>query len=239
MAKAETKTTKQKEVKLPTMEELFKVGAYFGHKRERFNPGNKEFIFGVRNGISIINLEKTVEYLKKAADFLHRKSSEGASFLVVGTKREIREIAKKMAQDLELSHATERWLGGMLTNFETVRKSLKRLEETNASIKNAKEEGLTKKEVGLLQEKSDVLERELGGFKNLPKVPDILVVFDLNFDKIAAVEAKKLGIPVVGILDTNADRKLAEYPVPASDDAPEVVAMIAKVFAEAIRAGRK
>ncbi len=222
-----------------TMKELLEAGVHFGHQTQRWNPKMKPYIFGSRNGIYIIDLQKTLKLFKDAYQFLVNVVAQGGSVLFVGTKKQAQETVKEEAIRCGMFYVTNRWLGGMLTNFSTVRKSIDKLKE----IEKMEEDGtfnlLPKKEVMLLLKKKQKLERYLGGVKNMTKLPNVLFVVDTNKEAIAVREARSLRIPVVGIVDTNCDPDLVDYVIPGNDDAIRAVKLYASKAADAVLEGLK
>lgn len=213
-----------------TIKQLLEAGVHFGHQTQRWNPKMKKYIFGERNGIYIINLEITLSCLEKALVFLKQVASEGKEILMVGTKRQAQEPLREAASRCEMPYIEQRWLGGMLTNFETVRKSVARLE----SIDKMEAEGgfkfVTKKEVGMLRKEREKLVKNLSGIRKMRKLPGALFVIDSKKEEIAIKEAIKLGIPIVAVLDTNCDPDLVDYPIPGNDDAIRAI----KLFCELV-----
>lgn len=223
-------------VKLPTLEEMLEAGMHFGHKTFRWNPKMAPFIFGEREGVHIFDLSITQERLKTALDFVTKIAEGGGKILFVGTKKQAAPIMQKAAEDAGMPYVVFRWPGGMLTNFRTVLKSLKRLDKLESLIQNPY---ATKKEKRSWQKKGKALEADFAGILDLVELPDALFVVDLLREKTALREAKKLGIPVIGVADSNADPDWAAYPIPANDDATSSIAMIADLVVAAIQAGRQ
>ena len=220
-----------------TMKQLLDSGAHFGHQTRRWNPKMKRFIFTDRNGIYIIDLQQTLTYIDKAYEYVKETVAHGGTILFVGTKRQAQESIAGEATRVGMPYVNQRWLGGMLTNFSTVHKRLQRLKELEAMEQTGGFEGRTKKEIlGLTREKNK-LERSLGGIRDMSKVPSAVWVVDTNKEHIAVGEARKLGIPVIAILDTNCDPDLVDYPIPGNDDAIRSAALLTRVVAAAVAEG--
>lgn len=221
-----------------TIKQLLESGVHFGHQTQRWNPKMKKYIFGERNGIYIINLEITMTCLEKAMAFLKETAQSGREILWVGTKKQAQETIREFAQKCGMPYVNQRWLGGMLTNFETVRKSVGRLE----SIDQTENEGgfsfVTKKEVNSLKKEREKLEKVLTGVRNMKKVPGALFVIDSKKEEIALHEAAKLNIPIVAVLDTNCDPDLVNYPIPGNDDAIRAIKLFCDLASQAIMQGR-
>ena len=217
-----------------TMRQMLEAGVHFGHQARYWNPKMAPYIFGERNKIHIINLEKTLPRYKDAANFLGKLASGKGRILFVGTKRAARGIVKEHAQRCGMPYVDHRWLGGMLTNFHTVKQSIKRLKELETMASDGSFAKLNKKEALMLTREMEKLERSLGGIKNMPGVPDALFVIDVGHEKIAVSEAKKLGIPVVGIVDTNNSPEKVDYVIPGNDDAMRAIKLYVEGIADAI-----
>ena len=220
-----------------TMKQLLDSGAHFGHQTRRWNPKMKRFIFTDRNGIYIIDLQQTLTYIDKAYEFVKETVAHGGSVLFVGTKKQAQESIADEATRVGMPYVNQRWLGGMLTNFSTVHKRLQRLKELEAMEQTGGFEGRTKKEILMLTREKNKLERSLGGIRDMQKVPSAIWVVDTNKEHIAVGEARKLGIPVIAILDTNCDPDLVDYPIPGNDDAIRSAALLTKVVASAVAEG--
>ena len=220
------------------MKDLLEAGVHFGHQTKRWNPKMKEFIFGERNGIYIIDLQKTHRMLLDAIQYVQDFAAQGKSILFVGTKRQAQEALAEEAQRCGMPFVNERWLGGLLTNFVTVRKSLDRLRDLEAMATDGRHERLTKKEVSRLEKERMKLEKNLSGIKGMKNVPDAIFVIDTRKESIAVQEARKLKIPVIGIVDTNCDPDEVDVVVPGNDDALRAIRLFAGKFADAIIAGR-
>ncbi len=219
------------------LKELLAAGSHFGHQTHKWNPKMKKYIYGERNGIYIIDLAKTVELAKKASDFLKKISAEGRPILFVGTKRQAAQTVRDEAEKCGAFHVTYRWLGGMLTNYQTIFMSIDKLRK----VEKMKETGdfflLTKKEQSKVEKEVVKLEKNLGGIKNMRKLPGAVVVIDPSVERIAINEAKTLNIPVVALVDTNCDPTGIDYVVPGNDDALKSVSLFISYFAEAISQG--
>ena len=202
-----------------TMKEFLEAGVHFGHQTRRWNPKMKEYIYGERNGIYIIDLQKTLKLFKEAAKFVADLASEGKVILFVGTKRQAQEAIAEEAQRAGMFYVNHRWLGGLLTNNATIQKSIQRLKELDEMSKDGRYELLTKKEVQKLERERKHLEYNLAGIKDMPGLPDAVFVVDSSKEEIAVREARKLGIPVVAVVDTNCDPDLVDYVIPGNDDA--------------------
>jgi len=222
-----------------SMKQLLEAGVHFGHQTRRWNPKMAEYIFTERNGIYIINLQKTVKKIVEAYDFVKEVAERGESILFVGTKKQAQDSIKEEAERVGMYFVNARWLGGMLTNFKTIQKRIERLNQ----LKKMEEDGtfdlLTKKEATKLKLEIEKLEKYLGGIKEMKKLPGALFVVDPRKEKIAVAEAKKLGIPVVAIVDTNCDPDEVDYVIPGNDDAIRAVKLIASTIANAIIEGRQ
>ena len=224
-----------------TIKDLLEAGVHFGHQTRRWNPKMKHYIFGERNGIYIIDLQKTHRLLQDALQFAEDLGAEGKTVLFIGTKRQAQEAVAEEAQRAGMPYVTERWLGGLLTNFATVRKSLERMRELETTLNGAlgtQRERLTKKELGRLDKERQKLEKNLTGIKSMKAVPDAVFVIDTRREAIAVAEARKLRIPVIGILDTNSDPDEVDVPIPGNDDALRAIRLFAGRIADAILAGR-
>ncbi len=220
-----------------TLKELLDAGVHFGHQTRRWNPKMKPFIFGARNGIYIIDLQKTSRLLRDALAFISRVSAGGGSVLFVGTKRQAQEPVVEESARCGMHFVDQRWLGGTLTNFTTIRKRIQRLKELD-QLKDDGEAKLTKKERAALDKEHGRLAKSLNGIKEMERLPQALFVVDTGREKIAVAEARKLNIPVVAIVDTNCDPDLVDYPIPGNDDAIRAIRLLCERFADAILEGR-
>jgi small subunit ribosomal protein S2 len=220
-----------------TMRQLLDSGVHFGHQTRRWNPKMRRYIFTERNGIYIIDLQQTLSYIDRAYEFVKETVAHGGTILFVGTKKQAQEAIAAEALRVGMPYVNHRWLGGMLTNFQTVHKRLQRLKELESMEQTGGFAGLTKKEVLMLSREKDKLERTLGGIRDMTKVPSAVWIVDTKKEHIAVGEARKLNIPIVAILDTNCDPDEVEYPIPGNDDAIRSAAMLTGVIAEAAAAG--
>lgn len=218
------------------MKELLQAGVHFGHQTRRWNPKMKQFIFGARNGIYIIDLQKTSRRLSEALNFILRVASRGGSVLFVGTKRQAQEVVVEEARRSNQHYIDQRWLGGTLTNFATIRRSINRL-KTLEEMSEDESAKLTKKERSKIDKELGRLNKTLGGIKNMERLPQAVFVVDPQKEKIAVAEANKLGIPVVAVVDTNCDPDPIDYPIPGNDDAIRAIKLFAGCFADAIIEG--
>ncbi|MEN6316885.1 MAG: 30S ribosomal protein S2 [Clostridiaceae bacterium] len=222
-----------------SMKQLLEAGVHFGHQTRRWNPKMAEYIFTERNGIYIIDLQKTVKKVEEAYFFIREIAMNGEDVLFVGTKKQAQDSIKEEAERSGQYYVNARWLGGMLTNFKTIRKRVDRLNQINEMEKNGLFEVLPKKEVIKLKGEMEKLEKYLGGIKNMKKIPGAMFVVDPRKERNAILEARKLGIPVVAIVDTNCDPDEVDYVIPGNDDAIRAVKLIASKMAEAIMEGRQ
>ena len=222
-----------------SMKELLEAGVHFGHQTKRWNPKMKEYIFGERNGIYIIDLQKTLKMFKDAARYVVETAAQGKNVLFVGTKRQAQEAIAEEATRCQMYYVNQRWLGGLLTNMATVQKSIKRLKELEgmASVEGGYA-GRPKKEVIRLERERKHLDQNLAGIKDMPGLPDILFVIDSNKEAIAVKEARRLGIPVVAIVDTNCDPDEVDHVIPGNDDALRAIRLFASKIADAVVEGR-
>ena len=221
------------------MKQLLEAGVHFGHQTRRWNPKMAEYIFTERNGIYIIDLQKTVKKIEEAYDFIRSVAEAGEDILFVGTKKQAQDSIKEEAERVGMHYVNARWLGGMMTNFKTIQKRIERLNQINKMEEEGTFDLLPKKEVINLKGQRDKLEKYLGGIKDMKKLPGALFVVDPRKEKIAIAEAKKLGIPVVAIVDTNCDPEEVDYVIPGNDDAIRAVKLIAATMANAIIEGRQ
>ncbi len=215
-----------------TMKELLEAGVHFGHQTKRWNPKMKEYIFGERNGIYIIDLQKTLKMFKEASKFVQDMAGEGKLVLFVGTKRQAQDAIAEEAQRCGMFYVNQRWLGGLLTNWVTVQKSVKRLKELDEMATDGRYELLPKKEVIKLERERKHLQANLAGIKELSRLPDAVFVIDSNKEQIAVREARKLGIPVVAVVDTNCDPSEVDYVIPGNDDALRAIRLFASKIAD-------
>ena len=220
-----------------TMKELLEAGVHFGHQTKRWNPKMKEYIFGERNGIYIIDLQKTLKMFKEASKFIAELASQGRIVLFVGTKRQAQDAIAEEAQRCNGFYVNQRWLGGLLTNWVTVQKSVKRLKELDDMATDGRYELLPKKEVIKLERERKHLQANLAGIKNMNRLPDAIFVIDSNKEQIAVREARKLGIPVVAVVDTNCDPTEVDYVIPGNDDALRAIRLFASKIADSVVEG--
>lgn len=212
--------------KMPTIEELFKAGAHFGHPKQKAHPKAREFIYGVQRGVNIIDLSKSLKYIKRALEYIEKQKDDGKNFLVIGTKKRFSQVVKKFAEGLGLAYVNYKWLGGTLTNFETIKKNIKRLEDLE-KLKNSSEyKEYTKKERSLFEKELGKLYRDFNGLRLMDRLPDNLFVIDAWEESTAVAEARKLGIPIVAITDTNWNPKEIDYVIPVNDDVLSSVQLI-------------
>jgi small subunit ribosomal protein S2 len=221
-----------------TMRQMLEAGVHFGHQTRYWNPKMAPYIFGHRNKIHIINLEKSLPMYEEAAKFIRQLASNKGTILFVGTKRQAREIMAEEASRCGMPWISHRWLGGMLTNFKTVKQSVKRLKDMEAMLAEGTRESLNKREILGLQREYDNLNRSLGGIKEMAGLPDALFVVDVGYQKIAITEANKLGIPVIGIVDSNNTPEGVDYIIPGNDDSSRAIRLYARGIADAILEGK-
>lgn len=221
-----------------TMKELLEAGVHFGHQTRRWNPKMKEYIFGERNGIYIIDLQKTLKLFKEAMRFVTALASEGKTVLFVGTKRQAQEAISEEAKRCEMFYVNQRWLGGLLTNMVTVQKSIERLKELEAMAADGDYGTRPKKEIIQLERERKALDQNLAGIKDMPGLPSVLFVVDSNKESIAVHEARRLRIPVVAVVDTNCDPEMVDYVIPGNDDALRAIRLFASKIAESVIEGR-
>ncbi|MBI4195908.1 MAG: 30S ribosomal protein S2 [Betaproteobacteria bacterium] len=221
-----------------TMREMLEAGVHFGHQTRYWNPGMASYIFGHRNKIHIINLEKTLLMYQEALKFVRQLSANKGTILFVGTKRQAREIIREEAQRCGAPFVDHRWLGGMLTNYKTVKQSIKRLKDMEAMVQDGSIEKLAKKEALHYQREIAKLERSLGGIKDMNGLPDAMFVIDVGYQKGAVSEARKLGIPMIGVVDTNHSPEGIDYVIPGNDDSSRAIRLYARGVADAILEGR-
>ncbi|MFW6091277.1 MAG: 30S ribosomal protein S2 [Actinomycetota bacterium] len=221
-----------------TMRQLLESGVHFGHQTRRWNPKMKRFIFTERNGIYIIDLQQSLTYIDRAYEFISETVAHGGTVLFVGTKKQAQEAIREQATRVNMPYVTERWLGGMLTNFQTVHQRLQRLKELEeVDFDDVAGSGLTKKELLMRRREKEKLEKTLGGVRNMSRVPSAVWIVDTKKEHIAVNEAKKLGIPVIAILDTNCDPDEVDFPIPGNDDAIRAVTLLTRVVADSVADG--
>ena len=221
------------------MKQLLEAGVHFGHQTRRWDPRMAEYIFQARNGIHIIDLQKSSKKLDEAYAFVKSQVEEGKTVLFVGTKKQAQECMKEAAIKCGMYYVDQRWLGGMLTNFDTIQKRIQRLKDLETMQEDGTFDVLPKKEVILLKKEMEKLEKNLGGIKEMNELPGVIFLVDPKKERIAILEAKKLGIPVVGLVDTNCNPEELDYPIPGNDDAIRAVKLIADVMANAVIEGRQ
>ena len=221
------------------MKQLLEAGVHFGHQTKRWDPKMAEYIYQARNGIHIIDLQKTSKKIDEAYNFIKEVSEEGKDILFVGTKKQAQECIKEAAEKSNMFYVDQRWLGGMLTNFGTIRNRIDRLNELETMQEDGTFDVLPKKEVILLKKEMEKLEKNLGGIKEMKEVPGVMFVVDPKKERIAILEARKLGIPVVGLIDTNCNPEDVDYAIPGNDDAIRAVKLITDVMANAVIEGRQ
>ena len=221
------------------MKQLLEAGVHFGHQTRRWDPRMAEYIFQARNGIHIIDLQKASKKIDEAYEFIKEQVEEGKTVLFVGTKKQAQECMKDAAIKSGMYYVDQRWLGGMLTNFDTIQKRIQRLKDLETMEQDGTFDVLPKKEVIILKKEMEKLEKNLGGIKEMDKLPGVIFLVDPKKERIAILEAKKLGIPTVGIVDTNCNPEDLDYPIPGNDDAIRAVKLIADVMANAVIEGKQ
>ena len=222
-----------------TMKELLEAGVHFGHQTKRWNPKMKEFIYGQRNGIYIIDLQKTIKVFKEALQFIKGLAGEGREVLFVGTKKQAQDIVRDAASKCESSYVNQRWLGGLLTNFKVIRGSIDKLVDLDEKREDGRWDLLSKKEQSRMDKVYRKLSKNLGGIKNMQRMPGALFIIDSSKEDIAILEATKMNIPIVAIVDTNGDPEVVDYPIPGNDDAVRAIELFTNKVAEAILEGKK
>ena len=221
------------------MKQLLEAGVHFGHQTRRWDPRMAEYIFQARNGIHIIDLQKASKKIDEAYEFIKEQVEEGKTVLFVGTKKQAQECMKEAAIKSGMFYVDQRWLGGMLTNFDTIQKRIQRLKDLETMEQDGTFDVLPKKEVIILKKEMEKLEKNLGGIKDMTELPGVIFLVDPKKERIAVLEAKKLGIPTVGIVDTNCNPEDLDYPIPGNDDAIRAVKLIADVMANAVIEGKQ
>jgi small subunit ribosomal protein S2 len=222
-----------------TMKELLEAGVHFGHQTRRWNPKMAPYIFGARNGIHIIDLQKTVQFFKTAYNYVVERVADGGLVLFVGTKKQAQDAIAEEAKRCGMFFVNHRWLGGMLTNFSTISRSIARLKEFEAMKEDGSLRRFPKKEVLMMEKKAAKLERSLGGIKNMGRLPDIVYVVDPRKEDIAVMEARKVHVPLVSIVDSNCDPTEVDYPIPGNDDAIRAIRLLTSRVADAVLEGKK
>jgi len=220
------------------MKDLLEAGVHFGHQTKRWNPKMKEYIFGERNGIYIIDLGKTVKLFRDAEEFVTALAADGRTVLFVGTKRQAQDVVAEEAQRCDMFYVNQRWLGGLLTNFATIQRSLARLRDLEKMVTDGRYDTLSKKEIARLEKEKKKLQKNLDGIRQMSQLPDAVFVVDTRKEKIAVDEARKLKIPIIGIVDTNCDPDEVDFVIPGNDDALRAIRLIASRIADAVLSGR-
>ena len=221
------------------MKQLLEAGVHFGHQTRRWDPRMAEYIFQARNGIHIIDLQKTSKKLDEAYSFIKEQAEEGKTILFVGTKKQAQECVKEAAEKCGMYYVDQRWLGGMLTNFGTIQKRIQRLKDLEAMQEDGTFEVLPKKEVIILKKEMEKLEKNLGGIKDMKEMPGVMFIVDPKKERIAILEARKLNIPIVGLIDTNCNPEDVDYVIPGNDDAIRAVKLVTDVMANAVIEGKQ
>jgi len=221
-----------------SMKELLEAGVHFGHQTRRWNPKMKKYIFTERNGIYILDLQKTLKQIEGAYKTVRTAVENGQPILFVGTKKQAKDVVRREAERAEQFHVTERWLGGMLTNYQTIRQSIRRLESLDKMSQDGTYERLTKKEVIRLERERGKLQKSLGGIRDMGRLPGLVFIVDIKKERIAAAEARRLEVPIVAIVDTNCNPEEVDHAIPANDDAIRSVTLITKLMADAVLEGR-
>lgn len=221
------------------IKQLLEAGVHFGHQTRRWNPKMKRYIFGEKSGIYIIDLQKTEQFLNEAKEFISETAAQGKPVLFVGTKKQAQDVIEEEAKRCGAFYINHRWLGGLLTNFQTIKKSINRYKEIQQMEKDGIFESLTKKEIAALGKERDKLVKNLSGVLEMERIPGALFIIDSKKEETAVLEARKLGIPIVALIDTNCDPDLVDYPIPGNDDAIKSIRLISKFMADSIVDGRK
>ncbi len=222
-----------------TIKQLVEAGVHFGHRKDKWNPKMRGFIFTERRGIHVIDLKKTIEYLDKACEAVTSNIREGKTIIFVGTKKQAKDIIKEEAERAGVFYVSERWLGGTLTNFSTIRTAVNKMKELEEKFEKQEFGDLTKKEILTLERELEKLRKNLHGIRDMESLPGMAYICDIRREKNALREVNKLGIPVVGIVDTNVDPTSVEYPIPANDDAIRSISIITKTIANAVLEGKQ
>lgn len=225
-------------VKVPSLMEMLKAGVHFGHQRSRWHPQMKPFIFGVRNSVHIIDLDKTAEELQKALDYVKTLASQGKVILFVGTKKQAREAVKAAAQAAGMPYIVERWIGGLLTNFGEFKKRMKKYKSLKEMVATGEIEKYTKKEQGDIKKEIEHMDKYLLGLESLEKMPDALYLADVRVEKTALAETQRMHVPTVAVCDSNVNPTKVTYPIPANDDAVQAITMMANLVSEAVKEGK-
>lgn len=223
----------------PTYKELLDAGCHFGHMKRKWNPKMRPFIFMERKGIHVIDLNRTIESLEETAKVMKQMAKSGKKILFVGTKKQARGIVETAARSVNMPFVTDRWLGGMMTNFATIRKSVRKMQSIERMLNDGTLDNITKKERLVLSRKHAKLNRMFGGIADLNRLPNTLFVVDISHEHLAIAEAKRLGISTIGIVDTNSDPTVVDFAVPSNDDASKAIAIVVNYLTEAIREGQE
>lgn len=239
MAKPEENQNGGVFVSVVSMKQLLEAGVHFGHRTRRWNPKMKPYIYGERKGIYIVDLQKTLKLIEEAYDFVRNSAQEGATFLFVGTKRQAQQIVEEEAKRCDSFYVNNRWLGGLLTNFTTIKKRIEALKNFEEMEESGKLSALPKKEQSMINKRLDKLRKNLSGVKEMQKLPDVIFIVDPKQEEIAVEEANKLGIKVIGIADTNCDPDVIDFIIPGNDDAIRAIQLIVHTMADAILEGRE
>ena len=224
--------------KLPTMEELLEAGVHFGHQTGRWHPKSEPYVFGSRNNVHIIDLEETLKALEKSLGFVKDTVAKGGTILFLGTKKQVRDIVKKHAVDCGMPYLTERWLGGMVTNFSEVLSLLRKFKDLQKKQEKGELKKYTKKEQLVFAREIEKQRKRIGGVQDLAKIPDVIYIIDLKYEKTARTEAQVKGVKIVAICDTNIDPTKIDYPIPGNDDAVKSIELITGLIAEAVKEGQ-
>ncbi len=224
---------------MPTLLEMLKAGAHFGHQKSRWHPKMEQYLFGSRNGVHIIDLEKSLVEIEKAYEYVKNLAANGKIVLFVGTKRQSREIIKEAAESCEMPYATERWIGGLLTNFDEIKKRLKKYSQMKEEVKTGEVEKYTKKEQIEFKKELEKMDEYLSGLVRLDRKPEVVYIADMRVEKTAIAEAQRTGVKIVGVCDSNVNPEKADYVIPANDDAVNAIRILANLMAEAIIEGKK
>lgn len=223
---------------LPTLLEMLKAGVHFGHQKSRWHPKMQPYLFGARNGVHVIDLDKTVEQLSKALDYARSMSAKGKTILFVGTKRQARDIIKDAAEKCGMPFLTERWIGGLITNFDEFKRRMKKYKTLKEMFVTGEIEKYTKKEQSTFKKQIEKMDKYLAGLVNLTDIPDALYIADLRVEKTAVAEANRKEVPMIAICDSNVDPTKVDYPIPANDDAVNAIRLIADLMTQAINEGK-
>lgn len=223
--------------KMPSMIDMLKAGVHFGHQKSRWHPKMEQYLFGVRNGVHVIDLDKTVVELNKALDYARSMAAKGKTILFVGTKRQARSIIKAAAESCNMPFLTERWIGGLITNFDEFKRRLKKYKGLKEMFATGEIEKYTKKEQVAFKKQVEKMDRYLAGLVSVEHIPDVLYITDLRVEKTAATEAIRMSVPMIAVCDSNVDPTKVDFPIPANDDAVHAIKLVAELMAEAIKEG--